>query len=124
MYNVLELYLKQTLHACMLLCGISDLPVRLRPTVRPIITSNYRDAGTVEWNHIRRTVSRSDRLRGNQYHIHQLADKHESERAELHQPDGRIAQIESVHTEHAQKHGQQQRRIKVVAIPMESTQHQ
>lgn len=95
---------------------IRQSPVQLRPSVRPIITTYHSDAGPIVRDHVGRTVGRSDRLRGNQYHIDQLADKHEAQRAELHQTDGRIAEIEAIHAEHAEKHGQQQSGVEMVPI--------
>lgn len=91
-------------------------PIQLRPSVRPIITTYHSNAGPIERYHVRGPIGWSDCLRCNQYHINQLTDKHKAQRAELHQSNRRIAQIEAIHAEHSQKHREQQRGVEMVAV--------
>lgn len=96
-------------------------PVGLRPSVRPVVASNHRNARSIVGNHVRRTVRRTNGLRGNQHNIDELTDEHEAERAEFHQTDGRIAKVKSVHTEHAEENRQQQSRVEVVSVSSTTT---
>ncbi|KAL1420356.1 hypothetical protein MTO96_024192 [Rhipicephalus appendiculatus] len=63
-----------------------------------------------------RPVGRANDLHRDEDNVHQLSEKHEPERAELCESDGRVAQVEAIHAEHAQEHGQQQRRLERVAV--------
>ena len=55
--------------------------------------------------------------------VHQMTDEEESERGELEQSDGGVAEVEPVHAEHAKEHGEQQRRMEVIAVGPAATNH-
>lgn len=61
------------------------------------------DTGSVVGYHIGGAIRRTHNLQGYQHDVNQLAQEHAAEGAELEESDARIAQIESIHAEHAQK---------------------
>lgn len=99
----------------------SSSPISLWPPVRPVVTANHRNARSIKRNNVRRAVCRTNGLRSDQHNIDELSHKHKTKRTEFHQTNGRIAEIEAIHSEHAQEHGEQQCGVEVIAISKRET---
>ena len=61
-------------------------------------------------------VCRAKGLGGDQDDVHQVADEEEAQGGELQEAHGRVAEVESVHTEHPEEDGDEEGGVKVVSI--------
>ena len=62
------------------------------------------------------SVRGSQALCGYQDDVHQVTDKEEAQGGELQEAHGRVAEVESVHTEHPEEDGDEEGGVKVVSI--------
>jgi len=74
------------------------------------------DPGSVIGYHIGGAIRRTHNLQGNEDNVDQLAQEHAAQGAELEETNARIAQVESVHAEHAQEDGEQQSGVQMIAV--------
>lgn len=79
------------------------LPITLWSTKCIIIAAYHRNARPVIRYNVGRAIGRANHLCRNQNDVNELTQEHESECAEFEQTDGRIAEIESVNSEHSQE---------------------
>ena len=61
-------------------------------------------------------VCRAKGLGGDQDDVHQVADEEESQGGEFQESHGRVAEVKSVHTEHAQEDREEESGVKLVSI--------
>lgn len=83
--------------------SLEMLPITLWSTKCTIIAAYHRNARPIIRYNIGRTIGRANHLCRNQNDVNELTQKHESKCTEFEQTDGRIAEIESINSEHSQE---------------------